>query len=82
MAVALEHWNIQTPIIGIGHSLGGMMIMLMQGAHRPFKALALFGSSAGGLDWGLSDEEKTYINKPDAFARDLEKLSLANLVAQ
>ena len=53
------------------------MIMLMQGAHSPFKALALFGSSAGGLDWGLSDEEKTYINKPDAFARDLEKLSLA-----
>ena len=77
MVKALGQWDIQTPIIGVGHSLGGMMIMLMQGAHSPFKALALFGSSAGGLDWGLSDEEKTYINKPDAFARDLEKLSLA-----
>ena len=76
-AKALKQWNIQAPIIGIGHSLGGMMIMLMQGAHSPFKALGLFGSSAGGLDWGLSDEEKAYINKPDDFARDLEALSLA-----
>ena len=81
MAEALEHWNIQTPIIGIGHSLGGMMNMLMQGAHSPFRALALFGSSAGGLDWGLSEEEKAYINKPDAFALDLEALSLAKFGA-
>jgi len=77
MAQALGLWDIQTPIIGIGHSLGGMMIMLMQSAGAPFKALGLFGSSAGGLDWGLSDVEKTYINKPEKFARDLEALSLA-----
>jgi len=74
---ALENWNITEPIIGIGHSMGGMMIMLMQGNHSPFKALGLFGSSAGGLDWGLSDEEKKYINDEVSFARDLEALSLA-----
>ena len=81
LAQALTHWDmqgeIQTPIIGIGHSLGGMMIMLMQGLHAPFTRLGLFGSSAGGLDWGLSDEEKAYINKPHAFARELEAMSLA-----
>jgi len=77
MAHALKQWNIDGSLIGIGHSLGGMMIMLMQGAHSPFKALGLFGSSAGGLDWGLSDEEKAYINKPADFARDLEAMSLA-----
>lgn len=74
---ALEQWNLKTPIIGIGHSLGGMMIMLMQSLHAPFAGLGLFGSSAGGLDWGLSDEEKAYINKPEDFARDLEAMSLA-----
>lgn len=74
---ALEQWNIKTPIIGIGHSLGGMMIMLMQGLHAPFAGLGLFGSSAGGLDWGLSDEEKTYINKAEEFAHDLQAMSLA-----
>jgi len=77
MAKALQQWDIQTPIIGVGHSLGGMMIMLMQGTHSCFKALGLFGSSAGGLDWGLSDDEKAYINQPEDFARDLEALSLA-----
>ena len=61
----------------VGHSMGGMLIMLMQGNHSPFKALGLFGSSAGGLDWGLSEDEKKYINDEDNFARDLESLSLA-----
>jgi len=74
---ALESWGETNPIIGIGHSMGGMMIMLMQGNHAPFKALGLFGSSAGGLDWGLSEEEKSYINQEEMLARDLEALSLA-----
>ncbi len=77
MAKALKQLDIQNPIIGIGHSLGGMMIMLMQGLHAPFKGLGLFGSSAGGLDWGLTEDEKAYINKPENFARDIEALSLA-----
>jgi len=63
-------------ILGVGHSMGGMTTTLLQSQHRPFKALALFGSSAGGLEWGLSDEEKIYIDKPDDLARDLEKLTL------
>lgn len=77
LSQALESWDVKTPIIGIGHSMGGMLIMLMQGNHSPFKALGLFGSSAGGLDWGLSEDEKKYINDEDNFARDLESLSLA-----
>ena len=77
LSKALAQWDIKTPIIGIGHSLGGMMIMLMQGLHSPFTRLGLFGSSAGGLDWGLSEEEKAYINKPDEFAREIEVMSLA-----
>lgn len=77
LSQALASWVNDVPIIGIGHSMGGMMIMLMQGNHSPFKALGLFGSSAGGLDWGLSEDEKKYINDEESFARDLEALSLA-----
>jgi pimeloyl-ACP methyl ester carboxylesterase len=64
-------------VIGIGHSMGGMMTTLMSYYQGMYTAIALFGSSAGGLDWGLSDEEKTYIDKPQDLSRDLEKLTLA-----
>lgn len=63
-------------LIGIGHSMGGMMITLTQAQTGIFSALALFGSSAGGLEWGLDDHEKPYIGKPEAFDRDLEVLTL------
>ena len=77
IAKALGHWLGEEEAIGIGHSMGGMVTTLVQAKHRPFKAIGLFGSSAGGLDWGLSDEEKKYIDKPDELARDLERLTLA-----
>jgi len=64
------------PMIGIGHSMGGMLTILMQGGHRPFDAICLFGSSAGGLDWGLDDHEKTYIGREAAVKTDLEELTL------
>jgi len=77
IAKAINQWTSDEIVIGIGHSMGGMTTTLLQAKHRPFKAIGLFGSSAGGLDWGLTDEEKTYIDKPDDFARDLKKLTLA-----
>ena len=61
-------------MIGVGHSMGGMMTVLMQARHNIFDGIVLLGSSAGGLDWGLDDFEKTYIDKPQAIERDLEKL--------
>ena len=63
-------------LIGVGHSMGGMVTILVQGIAKPYAALVLIGSSAGGLDWGLTDEEKKYIEKQDAFERDVEKLTL------
>ncbi|MDA8707783.1 alpha/beta hydrolase [Hellea sp.] len=77
LSKALTSWTGDDPIIGVGHSMGGMMIMLMQGNHAPFSALGLFGSNAGGLDWGLSDEEKPYINKEAKFEQDIKQLSFA-----
>jgi len=63
-------------IIGIGHSMGGMMITLLQGTEKPFDAIVLLGSSAGGLEWGLDDHEKTYMDRPNAFEKDIESLTL------
>jgi len=77
IAKTIPQWVGTERVIGIGHSMGGMTTTLIQARSSLFSAMGLFGSSAGGLAWGLSDEEKTYIDKPDNFARDLEKLTLA-----
>ena len=70
-----------TKTIGCGHSMGGMMTILTHAAAKkaglPFyDAILLIGSNAGGLDWGLDDEEKQYIDQPDKIEADLEKLTL------
>ncbi|MGB0908422.1 MAG: alpha/beta fold hydrolase [Maricaulaceae bacterium] len=79
VAAALEEFASYTtrPIIGIGHSMGGMMSTLLQAKHNAYVGLALLGSSAGGLDWGLTEEEREYIEKPEDFERDIEALTLA-----
>ena len=66
----------QLQAIGLGHSMGGMVTTLIQARHCLFSKLVLLGSSARGLDWGTTDEEKEYIGKPDALERDLEQLVL------
>jgi len=78
----LGKWTEGREVIGIGHSMGGMIVTLIQGRHRPFKALALLGSSAGGLDWGLTEEERAYKNRETDIERDLEALTLAKFGAE
>ena len=63
-------------LVGVAHSMGGMVLTLLQARHRLFERMALLGSSARGLDWGLSEEEKDYIDQPEALERDLEQLVL------
>ncbi|MEM9704778.1 MAG: alpha/beta hydrolase [Pseudomonadota bacterium] len=55
------------PLLGLGHSMGGFMTALIQGGHSPYAAIALLGAHAGGLDWGLDENEKSYANRPDAL---------------
>ena len=76
IALALSEWN-KGKLIGVGHSMGGMTTTLIQAKSKAFKAIALLGSNAGGLDWGLNDHEKTYIDKPDRFSEDIENLVYA-----
>ncbi len=71
-----KNWTTNR-MIGVGHSMGGMMVTLVQARHKPFSAMVLLGASARGLEWGLSDVEKSYINAPEKLERDLETLTLA-----
>lgn len=69
------------PALGIGHSMGGMLIVLQQ-AHDPaFSGLALLGSNAGGLDWALTDAERACAGDEAAIARDLAALTAARFGA-
>lgn len=63
-------------LIGIGHSMGGMMMTLWQAHNRTFAGLGLLGFSAGGLAWGLDDHEKTFMDRPAALLAGLETLTL------
>ena len=76
IARALGDFTDGSPVIGIGHSMGGMVATLVQARHSAFEALGLFGSSAGGLEWGLSEAERKYIDQPDAFEKDIQALTL------
>lgn len=77
---ALSQWEAAGPLkgralIGTGHSMGGILQILIQGKHAPYSGLCLMGVSAGGLEWALSDLHKSYFDKPEDFERDLEMLS-------
>ena len=57
--------------IGTGHSMGGMMITLIN-ALMPFDAICLIGSNAGGLDWGLQEEDMKFIEQPERLEKEME----------
>lgn len=63
--------------IGVGHSMGGMIVTLQQARNRSFEALALLGSSASGLEWALTDEERGFINDPAGLEAALPRLAAA-----
>ena len=65
------------PAVGVGHSMGGMLVCLAQaeGEPPPFRALALLGAGPVGLDWAITDEERGYSHDPERFAAALEMLA-------
>lgn len=74
---ALAQLQPGVPVIGVGHSMGGMLIILQQGGFADFAGVALLGSNAGGLDWALTDAERAYTGDEAAVERDLEALTRA-----
>ena len=66
--------------IACGHSMGGMMSILTNShlkKHFPdmaHHALLMIGSSAGGLEWGMTDAERPYVGQPDALEENLQDI--------
>ncbi len=74
---ALAQLQPGVPVIGVGHSMGGMLIILQQGRFTDFAGVALLGSNAGGLDWALTEAERVYTGDEAGVERDLEALTRA-----
>ena len=60
--------------VGCGHSMGGLLTVWMQAAHRPYRAVATLGFAGFGLLGHLSDDERTYADEPERVARDIAAL--------
>jgi len=43
--------------VGVGHSMGGMLVGVQQGRHRSFDAIAVLGHGGDGLPGQLSEDE-------------------------
>ena len=65
------------PAIGIGHSMGGMLLTVLQHDHELFDAIAVLGHGGDGLPEVLSDDEAALrVDRPyPEIERDVERLS-------
>ncbi len=61
--------------LGIGHSMGAMLLILQQVARRDFAALMLFGFGASGLPSVLTEEERAMLERPDRGLSELPRLA-------
>ncbi|HEX4218249.1 MAG TPA: alpha/beta hydrolase [Acidimicrobiales bacterium] len=61
-------------VVGVGHSAGGLLVACQQARHRTFGAVALLGFSGSGLPAVLTEEEATFVDRPDELAAALPDL--------
>jgi pimeloyl-ACP methyl ester carboxylesterase len=50
--------------IGVGHSMGGMIVAVQQARHRTFDAIAVLGHGGDGLAHHLSEDERALVGRP------------------
>jgi pimeloyl-ACP methyl ester carboxylesterase len=63
-------------VVGVGHSMGGMIAGLVQARHSPFGALAVLGHGGVGLPEVLTDDERA-VGGPDlsSIEPEIERLA-------
>jgi pimeloyl-ACP methyl ester carboxylesterase len=57
-------------IIGLGHSMGGMIAVVQQARHSSFDALVVLGHGGDGLPTLLTEAEKVVVNGPAETVED------------
>lgn len=60
--------------LGVGHSMGGALMMLQQGTYKGFSGVALLGSSTLGMEMALTDGERRYVRDPQGARAALPEL--------
>ena len=68
---ALRHF---TPI-GVGHSMGGLIMTVQQDARRDFAAMMLLGFGTCGMPEVLSDDDRAALARPDRGLSELPRLA-------
>ena len=53
-------------VVGVGHSMGGMLVDVQQARHRSFDGIAVLGASGAGVPEVLTDAERGAAGRPDA----------------
>jgi pimeloyl-ACP methyl ester carboxylesterase len=67
-------------MVGLGHSMGGMIAGVQQAQHRSYDALVSLGHSGSGLPEVLTDDELALAGlAPDVLARENEIMRLARI---
>ena len=64
-------------VIGVGHSMGAMLVAYQQARHRPYDGVVLLGHSGRGLPEVLGPEELAVAGDPDAARRRIVELAKA-----
>jgi pimeloyl-ACP methyl ester carboxylesterase len=63
--------------IGVGHSMGGFLVMLQQATFANFDGTVLLGSGTGGLEMVLTEAERRYSHDPKATRAAIADLAKA-----
>jgi pimeloyl-ACP methyl ester carboxylesterase len=68
-------------LVGLGHSMGGMVIVAEQAEHRTFDAIVVLGHSGDGTWEALTDDERLLMDVPRE-AREQAMVELARVRAR
>lgn len=63
--------------IGVGHSMGAMLMIIQQAEYQTHDALVVLGFCTGGLPEMLTDAERVFANDPQAARAHIRKLAAA-----
>ena len=61
-------------VIGVGHSMGGLLTVWQQARHHTYAAIAVLGFAGGGLVRALNDDQRRFAGDPEGLQRELARL--------